>query len=120
MKFHQVPVGSSFRLDGEWYVKSTPLIGTQPHSGQDRLIRRSAVVELAGGPGDDAEPSPSPSPSPPERAALAAALADYRQHCDRCLDRVAEGLPEQLVRDLRTDLENAWGDLRARLDLPPV
>jgi hypothetical protein len=115
MKFHQLPVGSRFRLDGEWYVKSTPLIGTQPHSGQDRLIRRSAVVELAEGPGGDAEPSP---PQPPERALLAAALADYRQHCDRCLDRVAERLPEQLVRDLRTDLGDAWGDLRARLELP--
>jgi hypothetical protein len=114
MKFHQVPVGSRFRLDGEWYVKSTPLIGTQPHGGQDRLIRRSAVVELAEGP---AEPPP---PQPLERAALVAALAAYRQHCDRCLDRAAEGLPEQLVRDLRTDLDDAWGDLRARLELPPA
>ncbi len=115
MKFHLLPVGGRFRLDGDMYVKSTPLVATHLDSGRDRLIRRSAVVEPA-----DA----APDPAPPDRMALDAgalerALSDYHGRCRDCLQAVRAGLPPERGKELERQLESAWDGLRRDLGLIP-
>ncbi|HHZ88666.1 MAG TPA: hypothetical protein EYN73_02545 [Chromatiaceae bacterium] len=48
MRFSDIKVGESFRIDGELYRKVSPLIGSNLSGAQQKLFARSAVVELEG------------------------------------------------------------------------
>jgi len=109
MKFHQLPVGTRFRLDGDWYLKCTPLVATRETDRQDRLIRRSARVETT--PVAGTEP-PAERTSPPFMAALEA----YHRTCSDCLERARGHLPAPLLADLTARRDIAWSELLQRLE----
>ena len=108
MKFHLLPVGSRFRLDGKLYVKSSPLLATCLDSQQDKLIRRSAVVdpEQAG-----LNPETTQNTRPQE-----AALASYQRNCLSCLEQVKEHLPKSTAAALEQRLNNAWSELQQHIE----
>ena len=45
MKFHQLAIGHRFRYQDTEYTKSSPLLATEKHGGERRMIPRSASVE---------------------------------------------------------------------------
>jgi hypothetical protein len=47
MKFSQLPLGSRFRWQGALYCKNGPMTANADAGGAQRLIPRSAIVELA-------------------------------------------------------------------------
>ncbi len=46
MRFRDLPSGAPFRYQGEDYIKTGPLAATPRSGGNERLIARSAVVDL--------------------------------------------------------------------------
>ena len=46
MKFAQLKVGDQFILDGETYIKSTPLIANNVATGQQKAVARYVNVQL--------------------------------------------------------------------------
>jgi hypothetical protein len=44
MKFNLLAVGQRFELDGETYIKISPLVAEQQKNGQRKLIRKAADV----------------------------------------------------------------------------
>jgi hypothetical protein len=116
VKFHQLQVGSRFRLGGELYIKSKPLVATHLGSKQDRLIRRSAMVEP-----EDGGPAPvAAQERTPGLAAVDAALADYHRRCQACLEQIRGELPQERLEQMEAQMERAWAELRQDLDLPPA
>lgn len=47
MKFGQLPIGSRFHYEREWYVKTGPLLAATESEGRQRFIGRYAEVRLA-------------------------------------------------------------------------
>ncbi len=115
MKFHLLPLGARFTLDGERYVKATPLVGEHLVSGQQRLIRRSADVAPL-----DSEASAAPSPRRAElpAQAVAAALAQFHGQVAGALDRARPQLGPELAQQLSLALEKAAADCLKTLGLP--
>jgi len=58
VKFSQLPPGSRFFFDGEWYSKSGPVTATREAGGKPRMIPRSADIQTT-------EPVTSPVAAPP-------------------------------------------------------
>lgn len=69
MRFGQLPPGSRFHYQDEAYTKVTPLLAAREADGQQRMIPRSALVEV--------ETSGAVAKTPAD--SVAAALAAFRQ-----------------------------------------
>lgn len=54
MKFHDIPVGQRFELDGATYVKTSPMLASAVDGGASRFMPRYALVRL---PDDAAAPA---------------------------------------------------------------
>lgn len=48
MRFYLIPVGKEFNYRGKTYIKAGPLTASPKTGGKDKLIQRSAEVELVG------------------------------------------------------------------------
>jgi len=117
MKFHLLPTGRRFRLDGEIYTKVTPLLGENVRTAEQRLIRRAANVE----PLDGAETTTAAAPPRPIPAfQVAAALRAYHAECRSALDEIERDLDDEPMRGLRQRLEAAHRACLERLGLEPA
>lgn len=100
-RFHQVPVGGRFRYEDKTYRKHSALVSTDEADGSQRVIPRSALVELIEA--QTAPPAPAQEMVVPITAVLAA-FEGYRLACEQGVEAtVAAGAPDAA----RTDLEEA-------------
>ncbi|MEJ2344020.1 MAG: hypothetical protein P8076_05060 [Gammaproteobacteria bacterium] len=112
MKFHQLPVGSRFELDGRIYVKVTPLIAQHEADGRQQLVRRSASVRLAQG---AAALRAQPRPLPP--AEVRERLDAFYARCLQCIDELAADAQPGRGAEVRRRLAEARDELVAGLGL---
>lgn len=104
MKFAQLPIGTRFRFQGEVWCKTGPLAASGPGGGQ-RMIARSAVVELL----DDG------GAAPPQRPSREQALAAHHRTCSELLREAATSGPAALDA-LQQRLDQAHAALAAAID----
>jgi len=104
MKFHHVPLGSRFTLDGDLYIKTSPLVGELESNGKQRLIRRAAMVEVD----ERTASTPLPDETPCISAHQAHTLFDefYRQ-CLDCLSSAREHLEPDQAGSMEKQLQQA-------------
>lgn len=79
-RFSLLAVGTRFAYEGKWYVKSAPLIAAAADGSGQRMIPRSALVELEPG----MAPPARPVPEAVRTAALKPALARYHAEAVAC------------------------------------
>lgn len=106
-KFAELPVGQPFVLEGQSYVKSSPLMG-RGESGRERLIPRSALVETG-------TPAPAPRPEPERMLAAAEVRQALRAFSARidgviaALEARGDGASAEEVRRAAADMERELG-----------
>ena len=82
MKFHDLPIGQQFELEGEIYVKTGPFVASHGVSGGQKFMARYAMVAPVGG---------SVASAPKDRArtiqasAAEAAFEGFYQRCAQVL-----------------------------------
>jgi len=79
MRFPQLAIGQRFRYQGKLFSKSGPLTAREEGSGNNRLIRKSAQVELF----DDAAAPPKRAHEPLQRQHLEDAMARIRHGAEQ-------------------------------------
>lgn len=114
MKFHLLPLGSRFELEGETYIKISPLVSERADGGQRRMIRRAAEVAV--------EPPQSPvdirggkSQEIP-RDRLEQELGAFRSELLAGLQQLQPLLSPETVRLYEQMLEQAHTHLLQRLE----
>lgn len=113
MKFHQVPIGGRFLLDGEVHVKTTALIGVIEASGKQCLIRRSAEVQsVETAPSSTASQEEALIPSRRARVLLEA----YHRHCLECLANFEPLVEGRRLEHMEQDLTRLLRELTDRLE----
>ncbi|MDH5785544.1 MAG: hypothetical protein OEZ16_08045 [Chromatiales bacterium] len=64
IKFHHLQIGEQFEFRGDHYTKVSPLLASNNSNGQQKMIPRSALVEVAAAKhGRDSSPAANPSPA---------------------------------------------------------
>lgn len=114
MKFHLLPIGSHFRLNDENYIKSTPLVGENTDTGEQKLIRRATVVEPIQ---SNIKTEPAHLPDTLPASDVASALGAYHDSCMAILSDASAHLPEEMDSEFRSRLDFARRDCLARLGM---
>jgi hypothetical protein len=104
MKFHELAVGQRFEMQGETFVKVSPLVAIHEQSDTRRLIRRSADVRLLG---EAAAKSRAASPDRLPAGRVVAAFETFYARCLQSLDDVAPRLGQPTLASLRGQIEEA-------------
>lgn len=85
MKFHDLPLGARFELEGAVYVKSSPVLANKEDSGESRFMARYKVVAPLEG--ATAKPKAASGKMLKEEAVLAA-FEGYHERCRHALERL--------------------------------
>jgi len=104
MKFGELKLGAVFRFDGETYVKTSPMIGSNKASAAQKFMRRSVEVELCDQKEETKVPVKTQSLSRPE---VAKAFADFYANCEQCLQTLSLEFGEKPIARIRSQLEQA-------------
>ncbi|WP_455210707.1 hypothetical protein [Kaarinaea lacus] len=104
MKFGELKIGSMFTLDGETYVKTSPMIGLNKTSQTQKFIRRSVEVVLCG---REVDATTLPKTDSLSHSEVAKAFADFYANCEQCLQTLGLELDEKAVASMRTHLAQA-------------
>lgn len=83
MKFSQLPIGQSFRYQGQVYQKTSPLMASAEDAKEPRLIARSALVEPL-----EAEAGSASATLPPDKIP--------REQLDQAMNELAQALNQIL------------------------
>lgn len=111
LRFLNLTVGQHFELDGEIYLKTAPLLARNTHSGAQRMIPRSIMVQVV------AEGGAAAPAVPAEPQDLATTLSDHHTHCRALLAPLLERLDESERQSLERELDAAQQALLERLGL---
>lgn len=113
MKFSQIQLGNRFQFQGKTYRKVSPLMA-QPEDGEkQRLIARSAVVDLVDG------QATTPATQTPSQIAVQDIDQAMQTLAERINDAVAEsGLDAQQTNQLLRRMQVAFLQCRQQLKLP--
>lgn len=109
MKFGQLPIGSRFHYQREWYVKTGPLLAATESEGRPRFIGRYADVRVA-------ETTTVDRAATDSHAASAAFEAFYQQ-CVALVQTLAAHDP-QAAAVARAQLDQARRRYLARAERP--
>lgn len=112
MKFHQLPVGSRFELDGRVFVKVTTLVAQGEADGRQQLVRRSASVQLVE---DAAAPRSEPRPLAP--AEVSERFDQFCARCLQCIDELTADAQPGRAAEVRRRLAAARDEFIADLGL---
>ena len=113
MKFSQIRIGQRFRYNGQVYRKATPLMANPENGEQQRLIPRSAIIELLDG------PPPEPESVAPDQIPVARLDPVMAQLAGEINDIIAEsGLNAGQVNSILRRLQTAFSKARHNLNLP--
>ena len=104
MKFGELKLGTVFRVDGETYVKTSPMIGSNKASGAQKFMRRSVEVELSDQNKETKVPAKTHLLS---RSEVVNAFADFYANCEQCLQTLSSEFGEKSVGSVRSQLEQA-------------
>jgi hypothetical protein len=114
MKFFQVPMGQRFAFEGEVYVKTRPLTAACETGGNDRLIRRSADVELLT---ETARVAPPVISDSLESGVVRNAFDAFCTRCFAYMDKMDEDAGVDPVKAIRKQLEGARDEFLDELGL---
>lgn len=95
MKFHELPIGQQFELDGEVYLKSGPLVASHAQTGKQKFMARSAMVGLLG------QALPTAQEQPQRLISADTAIAAFEEYYQRSLQLLAvlPAAQQQAARD---------------------
>jgi len=104
MKFGELKIGAVFTLDGERYVKTSPMIALCETSGEQKFIRRSVAVVVS-----DTETKTKSAfrKRTLSQSQVANAFEDFYAQCEQCLQKLAPQADKQLVRETQEQLSDA-------------
>ncbi|MGA7801149.1 MAG: hypothetical protein WCC36_10095 [Gammaproteobacteria bacterium] len=103
MKFHQLSVGQRFQSDGVNYIKTSPMIASDAHTGWQKFMARSAPVKVI-------EQTPARSVSVQralEPESVHSALGLYHTRCVQCLENAVPGMDAETLEMMKQELEAA-------------
>ncbi|MGD9788474.1 MAG: hypothetical protein AB7U30_11050 [Sulfuricellaceae bacterium] len=110
MKFHDLPLGARFELEGAVYVKSSPVLANKEGSGESRFMARYKVVT----PLDGATVQPKAARGRMlKEAAVLAAFEGYHERCRHALEQVE--LPPAQMETVQGELAEARAAFLAAL-----
>ena len=104
MKFGVLKIGAMFSLDGDTYVKTSPMIGLNKSSGAQKFMRRSVEVEPRGA---ELETEPAAKTRVLTRARVEKAFSEFYATCEQCLQVLASHADERSVVNMQKQLEKA-------------
>ena len=104
MKFHDLPLGARFELEGAVYVKSSPVLANREGSGESRFMARYKVVTPLDG--ATAKPRAARGRMLKEEAVLAA-LEGFHGHCREILAGLGGELSAERLAALRAEVDAA-------------
>ena len=104
MKFGELKIGAVFILDGEKYVKTSPMIGLCEKTGAQKFMRRSIEVDVSD--------STATAKSAVKKRSLShsevlEAFSGFYAQCERCLQQLVPQANKQLVHSVQEQLEEA-------------
>lgn len=101
MKFGELKIGAIFSYQGRTYIKSSPMIGRDETTGEQKFLRRSVEVDV----GQNTVGTKTPVK---KRTLLHTeavnAFEEFYSHCERCLDTLAPKAGDDTVRSARERL----------------
>lgn len=105
MRFYLVPVGQEFNYRGETYVKAGPLTASPKTGGKDKLIQRSAEVELV----SNATQSEAVT-SEVQYLSKNEVINTFNTYHNHCLELLKE-ISTESTEDLQTKLDKHYQEL---------
>lgn len=95
MKFYELPIGQQFEIDGEVYLKSSPLVASHAQTGKQKFMVRSAMVGLLG------QAMPAPQKEPQRQISADTVIAAFEQYYLRSVQVLAmlPAVQQQAARD---------------------
>ena len=114
MKFHQLQPGARFAWQGKTFRKVSPLKAACEDDDTQRLVPRSADVELLDSSGRRVGGLPAQLPG----SSVQAALDDMAAACRQATDRLDPPLDAERHARLMLAIEKARTDILARLAMP--
>ncbi len=108
MKFHDLPLGARFELEGAVYVKSGPVLANKEGSGESRFMARYKVVTPLDG--ATAKPKAASGKMLKEEAVLAAFESFYGR-CQEVLAGLGGELPAERLAALQAEMDGARAGL---------
>lgn len=112
-RFIDLPIGTPFEFQGECYIKNGPLTASHAVTEAQRLIPRSALVDLAVS-STPHESAASPPPLIEEQTVMAAFEAFYAG-CVDCLKGLETRLDLETRQTITAELERAKNRFLQRL-----
>ena len=85
MKFHDLSIGQRFELDGEAYVKTSPVLAGKADGGGTRFMARYVMVKLLDG------EAPRAKVAQEKMLRAEAVLAAFEAYHARCRELVEDG-----------------------------
>ncbi|MCG6968456.1 MAG: hypothetical protein LJE85_01705 [Gammaproteobacteria bacterium] len=104
MKFGELKVGALFTFEGQTYLKTSPMIGRNETTGEQKFLRRSMAVTLSE---ISKETKPVVNKRGLTRSEVNSAFEEFYAHCEQCLDQLASVAEEQTLRHTREQLAQA-------------
>ena len=104
MKFHDLPLGARFELEGAVYVKSGPMLANKEGSGESRFMARYKMVTPLDG--ATAKPKAARGRLLKEEAVLAA-FEGFHGHCREALAGLEGELSAERLAGLLAGVEEA-------------
>ncbi|HEY0721172.1 MAG TPA: hypothetical protein VGE50_07955 [Gammaproteobacteria bacterium] len=95
-KFHLLAIGQHFEWEGKRYVKTTPLLASEPEGGQ-KFMPRAALVQVTGELPTQQPPGPA---AMLDAARVRAAIERYHQQARQLCDSSGQRKLEQAYQIL--------------------
>jgi hypothetical protein len=99
MKFHDLAIGQRFELDGEAYVKTSPVLAGKADGGGTRFMARYVMVKLLDG------EAPRAKVAQEKMLRAEAVLAAFEAYHARCRELVEEAVPADRLQEIADALE---------------
>ena len=112
MKFGLLEIGASFEFEGETYVKTSPMIGSNQKNQQQKFFRRAAEIDCCD---DSAEATPVAQIHSLSKTDVTEAFAKFYSHCEQCLQDLSPSLEAQHIQRMRKQLESAKNDFLTKI-----
>ncbi len=104
MKFGELKIGAVFIVDGERYVKTSPMIGCSEKTGAQKFMRRSVEVSVSDSTVETKAVLKKRSLSQTE---VVDAFSEFYMQCEQCLQQLAPQADKQLVDSVQKQLAEA-------------
>lgn len=114
MKFQHLSIGQEFEYQGEYYVKTTPLVANQKKTGKQKLIPRYTEIQTSD--------TPAPASSRVNQNSLSsdsvkATFEAYQASCFQSLDALVNKVDQATLEVTHQKIKSAGDQFLRELSL---